>query len=120
MKKNSITLVSNKTPVSKVKLFHLYSTRIYSISTIGYFTLCSIRSVKVSKFIHLKRRTKMKNIISQTRQWSLRKDSTKRKFFLNSVILLKKNFLPLSNYMLGSTLLDIRRKKYVSYYLEVF
>lgn len=68
MKKNSITLVSNKTPVSKVKLFHFYSTRIYSISTIGYFTLCSIRSVKVSKFIHLKRRTKMKNIISQTRQ----------------------------------------------------
>lgn len=120
MNKNSITLVSNKTPVSKVKLFHFYSTRIYSLSVFGYFTLCSVRSVKTSKYLHLKRRTKMKSIISQTRQWTLRKDSTKRKFYLNSVILLKKNFLPLSNYMLGSTLLDIRRKKYLSYYLEVF
>lgn len=120
MKKNSIALVSNKTPVSKVKLFHLYSSRIYSISTLGYFTLCSVRSVRTSKYLQLKRRTKMRNIITQTRQWSLRKDSTKRKFFLNSVVLLKKNFLPLSSYMLGSTLLELRRKKYISYYLQVF
>ena len=115
-----MVLVSNKTPIFKVKLFHLYLQRRYCISRLGYFSLCSIRSIRPSKFTHLKKRTKMKNIIVQSRQWSLRADSTKRKFFLNSVVILKKNFLPLSNYMLGSALLEIKRKKYISYFLDIY
>ncbi len=120
MDKNSIVLVSNKTPIFKVKIFHLYSQRKYSISKLGYFSLASIRSVRPSKYVHLKKRTKMKNIIVHSRQWALRADGTKRKFFLNSVVILKKNFLPLSNYMLGSALLDIKRRKYISYFLDIY
>ena len=120
MRKNSIVLVSNKSPVSKVKLFHLYAARIYSISTLGYFSFGSVRVVRASKYVQLKKRTKMRNIIVQARQWSLREDGTKRKFFFNSVVLLKKNFLPLTNYMFGSAFLDIKRRKYISYFLSVF
>lgn len=120
MDKNSIALVSNKTPIFKIKIFHLYSQRRYNSSKLGYFSLCSIRSVRPNKFAHLKKRAKMKNIIIHSRQWSLRADTTKRKFFLNSVVILKKNFLPLSSYMLGAALLEVKRRKYISYFLDVY
>lgn len=120
MKKNSVVLISNKSQVSKVKLFHYYSHRHYNLSNIGYFALGSVRVVRASKIIQIKKRTKMKNIIVKTKQWILREDSTKRKYFSNAIVLLKKNFLPLSPYMIGSTVIDIKRKKYVSYFLNVF
>lgn len=120
MKKDSIVLVSNKTPVYKLKLFHFYTQRIYNISSIGYFALSSIRKVRPNKYSQLRRRTKMKSIVFQVKQWTIRADSTKRRFFLNSVVLLKKNLLPLSSYMIGSALLDVRRRKYISYFLDVF
>jgi hypothetical protein len=28
--------------------------------------------------------------------------------------------LPLSKYMIGSTTIDLKRKKYISYFLEIF
>jgi len=120
MKKNSIVLVTNKTPVFKLKLFHFYTQRIYTISSIGYFALCSIRSVRPNRYAQLKKRTKLKSLLVQLKQWVIRADSSKRKFFLNSTIIVKKNLLPLSSYMMGSAFIDLRRRKYISYFLDIF
>ncbi len=124
MRKNSIALVSNKSSVTKVKLFHFYPTRVYSLSMLGYFSLCSARSVRIIKGAdkneQVERSAKIRSIISQTRQWIHREDSTKRKYFLNSVLALKKNYVPITEYMLGSILIDIKRKKYLSYFVEIF
>lgn len=120
MKKNSIVLVTNKTPVFKLKLFHFYTQRIYDISSIGYFSLSSIRNVRPNRYTQLRKRTKLKSLLVQLRQWVIRGDSSKRRFFLNSAIIVKKNLLPLSSYMIGSVFIDVRRRKYISYFLDIF
>jgi hypothetical protein len=68
MGKNSIVLIANKSPVTKVKIFHFYLAKSYNMSTIGSFTLGSIRLLKSNKIAQLRKRTKLKNIIVRTKQ----------------------------------------------------
>lgn len=103
-------MVSNKCNVSKVKLFHIYRHGRNCKSKVSFFCRASVRKLKPRRKIEFKKKKKIFGLIIRTKQWILRLDGSQRKFFNNSLLILKKNTHLWSNYIWGPILIETKRK----------
>lgn len=120
MNKGCILNTANKSNVLRVKLFHIYRSGCNSKSKISFFSKTSVRELKPLKKIEFKKKKKIFSLFVRTKQWILRSDGSQRKFSDNSIIILKKNSTIWNKYIVGPTTLELKRKKYISFFKHVF
>lgn len=110
LNKSCYLTVSNKSNVSKVKLFHIYRQGRNCKSKISFFCRTSVRKLKPKRKFEFKKKKKLFSLLVRTKQWALRFDGSQRKFFSNSIVILKKTSHLWSNYIWGPLLIETRRK----------
>jgi ribosomal protein L14 len=120
MNKSSYISISNKTNILSSKIFHIYRNGKNCKSKISFFLKSSVKKLKSSKKIEFKKKKKIFSIFIRSKQWILREDGSQRKFFDNSVLVLKKNSNLWSNYVWGPTTIEVKRKKYLSFFSDIF
>lgn len=120
MNKGTLITSCSKSNVSKLKIFHIYRNGKKCKSKISFFLKSSIKKLKPNKKLKFKKGRKIFNLLVKSKRWSTRVDGSQRKFFVNSVILLKKNSNVWTKYLKGSTFLEINRKKYLTFFKKIF
>ena len=120
MTKNTLLPIAIKFNVKYVKIFYFYRLRKISQSKIGYFTYNSVRKLKYKINVPIRRRTKLRGLIVTSRQWTIRADLTSRRAYFNKVLLLRKNFNPIGVRVTSGSLLDIKRRKYLTHFLLIY
>lgn len=120
MNKGCILNTANKSNVLRVRLFHIFRSGRNSKSKISFFSKTSVRELKPLKKIEFKKKKKIFSLFVRTKQWILRNDGSQRKFSDNSIIILKKNSTIWNKYIVGPTTLELKRKKYISFFKYVF
>ncbi len=105
------------TPVDKsgvwwVNTFHLYKGFNRKVSGIGDFVRVSVRNTKPNNWVSKK--SKLNGIIVQTKKEVSKIDGSYVKFKFNSVVLLKKRLTPKGKEIIGPTLTNIKRKKFLA------
>lgn len=111
MNKSCYLLVASKCNVSKVKLFHIYRNGKNCKSKLSFFCRTSVRKLKARRKIDFKKKKKLFSIFVRTKQWILRNDGSQRRFFSNTITILKKNSQVWTNHIWGPTTIELKRKK---------
>jgi len=120
MNKRCILTISTKSNVLRTRVFHIYRNGINCKSKISFFLKSSVRKLKAKKKIDFKKKRKIFSILVRSKQWALRLDGSQRKFSDNSILILKKKSNLWSNYLRGPTILELKRKKYLSIFKNIF
>lgn len=106
---------ANKFFTKKLNAFHLYRKSANKKNMIGnllYLSAGDWRKIFVKKKKR-KKINKLRGILCRNRQVITRFDGSYRKFFENSVILLKKKVLPINKKVSGTSILEVTYKKYL-------
>lgn len=120
MNKRCILTISTKSNVLRTRVFHIYRNGINCKSKVSFFLKSSVRRLKAKKKIEFKRKRKIFSVLVRSRQWILRLDGSQRRFSDNSILILKKNSNSWSNYLRGPTLLELKRKKYLTIFKNIY
>lgn len=112
------SICTQKTSIYKIKSFHFYKQKIKHTSSIGCVSKASIKK----QFTHpdSKKKKLTTAVIVRTKQFTKRQDGSYRKFNNNSSIIIKKNMQLISNKIVGPTLLELGRKKYINSFKIVY
>lgn len=107
---------------TNLTIFHLYLKTSNNSSFIGrlsYLSAHNWRSVFLRKK-NGKKINKLRGIICRLRDKTIRLDGSERKSQLNSIILLKKKILPVNSKIVGSSILELKYKKYLQLFKNYF
>lgn len=112
------TICTQKTSIYKTKSFYFYRQKNKNTSPIGCVTKASIKKQYTHPDSKKKKLTTC--IIVRSRQFTKRGDGSYRKFNNNASIIIKKNMQLISNKIIGPTLLELSRKKYINSFKIVY
>jgi large subunit ribosomal protein L14 len=94
-----------------VNTFHLYGGYSRKVSHIGDFIKISVRNTRPNNWVAKK--SKSIGIIVQTKKEIRKSDGTNIWFKNNSVVLLKKRLTPKGKEIVGPTVFNIKRKRFL-------
>lgn len=120
MDKSTIITVSNKSNIFNSRVFHVYRNGKNCKSKISFILKSSVRKIKPLKKKDFKKKSKIMSVLIRTRQWINRYDGSQTRFSDNSVLVLKKNSNVMNTYIWGPTSIELRRKKYLSLFKNVY
>lgn len=120
MNKGCFLKIATKSNISKTKVFHIYRNGINCKSKVSFFLRTSVKELKPLKKIEFKKKKKIFSLLVRSKQWILRKDGSQRKFSDNSMLILKKNSNSFSNYLWGPSVLELKRKKFLSIFKNIY
>jgi ribosomal protein L14 len=109
--KKSYLVPIDKCGVWWVNTFHLYGGSSRKSSTIGDFIKISVRNTRPNNWVAKK--SKSIGIIVQTKKEILKRDGSYVVFKNNSVVLLKKRLTPKGKEIVGPTVSNIKRKRFL-------
>jgi len=119
LNKSCYLFVGSKCNISKVKLFHIYREGKNCKSKLSFFCRTSVRKLKANRKIDFKKKKKLFSLFVRTKQWILREDGSQRKFFNNTIIILKKNTQLWTNHIWGPTTVELKRKKILTKFKNI-
>ena len=111
IQKKTYLIPIDKSGVWWVNTFHLYKGFNRKVSGVGDFLKVSIRNVKPNNWIAKK--TKTNCIIVNTKKEIKKNDGSYVKFKFNGVVLLKKRLTPRGKEIVGPTVTNVKRKKFL-------
>lgn len=118
--KLSYSIITNKSNIKFSRIFHIYRNGRKCKSIISFFLKSSVKKLKKNKKLTFKKKKKIFLVLVRTKQWALRLDGSQRRFSDNSSLLLKKNSNLFNSYIWGPTILELKRKKYLSFFSKTF
>lgn len=113
---------ANKFYTKKLQAFHVYKKTSNNKNYLGklfYITAGDWRRIFLRKR-KKKKTNKIRGVMCRNKQVILRQDGSYRKFFENSVILLKKKVMPTNRKVSGTTLLEVSYKRYLTLFKNFF
>lgn len=112
------SICTQKITIYRIKSFHFYKQKNKNTSRIGCITKASIKK----QYTHPDNKKKKLTtaVIVRTKQFTRRGDGSYRKFNNNASIIIKKNMQLVSNKIIGPTLLELGRKKYINSFKIVY
>ena len=99
------------------KVIHIFQKSKKKNAYISNFIKISVKKIKIKSFI--KKKEIFKSIITYTKKFSQKNDSSKIKFKINSCILLKKRLNTISKNIFGPGLYIYRRKKFLYNFIKI-
>ena len=120
MNKLSYNVIANKSNIQFTRIFHIYRNGKNCKSKISFYLKGSVKKIKKNKKINFRKKKKIFLVLVRSKQWALRYDGSQRKFFDNSSLLLKKNSNLWNTYVWGPTLVELKRKKYLSFFSNIY
>jgi ribosomal protein L14 len=111
IQKNTIVYPIDKSGAIVGNVFHTYRGGQKKNSAVGEFVKISLRKVKPD--IKLKKKAKIKALISRTTFRSIKLDGSYFNFYENSVVLLKRKLVMRSKDFIAPADRNIRRKKII-------
>lgn len=112
------SICTQKLQIYRIKSFHFYKQKIKNTSPIGCITKASIK--KQYTHPNNKKKKLTTGVIVRSKQITQRADGSYRKFNNNASIIIKKNLQLVSNKIIGPTLMEINRKKYINSFKIVY
>jgi len=116
MGKSTWLRIANKSNVWKTKIFHVYRHGLDNGSRISFLTKSSVKKLVPLRRIDIKRKKRIFTLIVRSKQWTSRLDGSKRKFFRNDAIILKKNANISDTRTRGCVIIEFARKKYLNFF----
>ena len=115
IQKSSILNTSDTTGIVTVNCFHIYQKKKNFIAKFSNFIKISTRIV----FFRAKklRKKKFKAIVILLKYKFKKPDGSNIKFLTNTCVLLKRRVIPLSDFITGCCIYNVRRKKFLSSFL---
>ncbi len=112
------SICAQKSNIYKIKSFHFYKQKNKNSSTVGCITKASIKK----QYTHpdSKKKKLTTGVIVRSKQFTRRKDGSYRKFNNNAAIIIKKNLQVLTNKIIGPTIIELGRKKYINSFKIIF
>ena len=117
IQKGSFLIPIDKSGVWQVAAFHIYGGFLNKYAKSGCFIKISVKKIKNN--LWLSKKSKTKSIIILTRKES-GLNGFYRKFKFNSCVLLKKRLSSFGSEIIGPTLKNVRRKKFIFIRLFLF
>ena len=115
IQKSSILNTSDTSGIVTVNCFHIYQKKKNFIAKFGDFIKVSTRLV----FFRSKklRKKKFKAIVVLLKYKFKKPDGSKVFFLQNTCVILKRRIIPLSDFIIGCCLYNIKRKKFLTSFL---
>lgn len=111
-------ICTQKTTIHRIKSFYFYRQKIKNTSTLGNICKASVKKQYTNP--NNKKKKTSTGVIVRTRQFTSRADGSYRKFNNNAAIVVKKNLQPISNKIIGPSLLELNRKKYINSFKLIY
>lgn len=111
-------ICTQKTTIHRIKGFYVYKQKIKNSSMLGNICKASVKKQYTNP--NDKKKKTATGIIVRTRQFVGRADGSYRKFNNNAAIVIKKNLQPVSNKIVGPSLLELNRKKYINSFKIIY
>jgi len=112
------SICTQKIFIHRIKSFYFYRQKIKTNSLIGNITKASIKKQHTNP--NSKKKKLTTGVIVRTKKFTNRADGSYRKFNNNASIIIKKNLQPLSNKIIGPSLLELNRKKYINSFKIIY
>lgn len=112
-------MITNRSNVWKSKVFHIYRHGKNSGSKVSFLTRSSVKRLVPSRKIEIRRKTRIFTLIVRARQSSIRLDGSTRKFFINNAVIIKRNSNLTNNRVKGPAILELFRKKHLSFFSDL-
>jgi len=107
---------------TNLTLFHIYSKTSQNNSFLGklsYLSAHNWRSIFLKKK-NGKKTNKIRGVICRLKNKTIRIDGSERRSQWNSIILFKKKIIPVNYKIIGSSILELRYKKYLHLFKSYF
>lgn len=102
--------------IKKFKLIHIYKFGKKKNSNLNFFSKAvpiKNKSLKINKY----KKKKYLSIIIRSKEWTNRIDGSYRKFFENTILPIQKK---IKNKIIGSTIIEVYRKKKLFLFKNIF
>ena len=111
-------ICTQKIKIYKIKSFHIYKQKKNNNSLVGSITKASVKKQHTNP--NNKKLKLTTGIIVRTKKFINRCDGSYRKFNNNAAIIIKRNLQPISNKIIGPTVLELNRKKFTNAFKIVY
>jgi len=112
------SICTQKTTIYKIKSFYFYKQKNKNTSLVGCVTKASIK--KQYTHPNNKKKKLTTSLIVRSKQLTSRADGSYRKFNNNAAVILKKNLQLISNKIIGPTVIELGRKKFINSFKIVY